>query len=193
MTDRHKPAKDSVRDRADFGGTDAILTGRSGDDPNDAAAESQSQSQSLGERLLRMNEVRQLVPPSQTSVTSSSVACLLPGSLNSITTPHLCLNCASQSRPESAAARDIKYSLQSSPRSLAQAHQITETPLTASTDDNLLCRHQEDSDDGLHGWPDPIAVECIQDDVCRLCLADPDLEAVIADCVDRYLLEARFK
>lgn len=46
---------------------------------------------------------------------------------------------------------------------------------------------EEEVDDGLDGWPDPSAVECIHDDVRTLCLADPNLEWVIACCVDEHL------
>lgn len=46
-----------------------------------------------------------------------------------------------------------------------------------------------DDDDGLQGWPDPSAVECIRDDVCRLCLTNPGLDEMIARCVSERWLE----
>lgn len=56
-------------------------------------------------------------------------------------------------------------------------------------DDKLdeLEEDEEEIDDGMDGWPHPSAVECIQDDVRRLCLTDPNLEWVIAGCVDEFL------
>ena len=63
------------------------------------------------------------------------------------------------------------------------------TPLTEWTPEDEKCELEEGEEmvDGMDGWPHPSAVACIQDDLRRLCLNKPDLERMIASCVDEYL------
>lgn len=65
------------------------------------------------------------------------------------------------------------------------------TPATDLTGDEIEGESQneeyEEYEEGLYGWPHPSAVECIVDDVCRLCLTEPNLEWMIACSVDEHL------
>lgn len=60
-----------------------------------------------------------------------------------------------------------------------------ETPLTDVEMEEVVDEYEYE-DPGMWGWPNSRAVECIQDDVCRLCFADPNLEWIIAQCVDEH-------
>lgn len=110
-----------------------------------------------------------------------------------------CSNCAPSKQHEQGSSEEATCCLASSmdeQGSLVVAQ--TETPLTEGFDEMFesegeLANEEGDDerdnevDEGLWGWPHPSAVECIRDDVCRLCLTDPDLERVIATCVDEHL------
>ncbi|SPO32361.1 uncharacterized protein UTRI_02918 [Ustilago trichophora] len=106
---------------------------------------------------------------------------------------HSCsLNCAHSSQHEPSGEQGTKDSLRCSLDSLASvcAEQM-ETPETDLKEDEMNSELQdgeyEEYEEGLYGWPHPSAVECIVDDVCRLCLTDPNLEWMIARSVDEHL------
>ncbi|CDS01990.1 hypothetical protein [Sporisorium scitamineum] len=166
------------------------------------ASQSESQSQSLGEKLLQLNQTR-LGQSLASAPGSSSFSLLSQGQhLNYRTPTESCLlHNAHPERVESSTTtpliEDARQMLSSSSGSLMGVYSgPVSTPLTEATElTNLADEHslfepseqEEAVDDGLSGWPDPSAVECIQDDVCRLCLTDSDLERVIERGVEEHL------
>lgn len=182
-TSDQRPAK---RERAERIGDPTRTNAVPGEDDKKLAEETPPTSQGLAEQLLQMAASRMLqscfVPPSIHSAVPIPGAVLASQSQSPPSKG--CANCAHMCQP--------LYPAQEGgngfpcPRQEEQAQ--TESPLT----DPMTCEPDDlEYNEGMHGWPHPSAVECIQDDVRRLCLMDPDLDSVIARCVDEYLQESR--
>ncbi|GAC98604.1 likely oxysterol-binding protein [Pseudozyma hubeiensis SY62] len=162
-------------------------------------AQPESQSQGLGEKLLQLNQTRERQPVEPVSASPQPSPSSGSQSLNAGSSSASCPNCAHPIRPHSsettACSPDAKASLVSDPDSATSlSPRQTQTLMTEVTDASMyeqVDEADEDFDDGLFGWPDPSAVECIQDDVRRLCLTHPCLDRMIAHCVDEYFREPR--
>ncbi|KAJ9478856.1 Anaphase-promoting complex subunit 1 [Pseudozyma hubeiensis] len=156
-----------------------------------------SQSQGLGEKLLQLNQIRGRRPVETVSAQLQSLPSPGSQSQNVGCLSASCPNCAHTIRPHSsetaASSSGAKFALNStSEHVLDLSLRQTQTPTTDMTDASVyeqVDEDDEDLDDGLYGWPDPSAIECIQDDVRRLCLTDPNLDHMIAHCVEEYFRE----
>lgn len=157
--------------------------------PDDA-----SQSQSLVEKLLQLQESQLCQPVARQPVADVSRLAAEVQGLRAGTSTASCSHCAHPNRCESSAtttASDATATNWDNSASVSQRH--VETPLTQTSDESVYEQDQADADDdqdiddGLQGWPDASAIECIQDDVCRLCLMAPHLDQIIAFHVDQHL------
>ncbi|SNX82084.1 uncharacterized protein MEPE_00790 [Melanopsichium pennsylvanicum] len=155
----------------------------------------ESQSQSLVEKLLQMAEIRFRQSLSQSSTHLDAPPASQPQSVDQSLAPTRCSTCsqAAQHRElhasqlQQGSSQDSRLVTGSSVHSLVHADVFAEgTPLTDVSDNEGTQSEREEIEVGLFGWPDPSAVECIQDDVRRLCLTDPNLEWIIARCVDEH-------
>ncbi|KAJ1044806.1 hypothetical protein NDA11_004434 [Ustilago hordei] len=150
------------------------------------------QSQSLADTLLQMAKTRidsqkteqacsTHTPPDNDRRLSSEQPSTAgyPNCAHSIR-PNFGSNDSFSSRPDSS--YDALFSSDVVRSMLAERE---DTPVTNVSAEESQ-QEEEHEDPGLWGWPNHRAVECIQDDVCRLCLADPNLEWIIARCVDEH-------
>ncbi|TKY86001.1 hypothetical protein EX895_004826 [Sporisorium graminicola] len=165
----------------------------------------ENQGQSLGEKLLQLQQSR-LGQPLAGPSTGGSFPLHSQGQDWNAQTPTACCSCcvhaerAENSNNNSTFTPTTEYSTAEFGSSLDnlvgvyQGQGQVSTPftepmeLTELTDvGEMHGKEEEDVDDGLYGWPDASAVECIIDDICSLCLRDSHLEWVIARCVDQHL------
>lgn len=141
--------------------------------------ESQTQSQGLGAKLLKLHETH-LAPALSQRYSSTPSTHASTHLVNPI--PPNCLPFPPPNLSYPPAPALPSNSIHSPP----QSRQLTVTaPPTSSTHQGTL----ERQDDALTGWPAPSAIESIRDDVCRLCLAHPLFERLIAQRVDQHLRE----
>ncbi|CBQ71171.1 conserved hypothetical protein [Sporisorium reilianum SRZ2] len=162
------------------------------------ASQPESQSQSLGEKLLQLNQTR-LNQPFAAPPTSDSLAFPPSAEPRTQTTPTAaCSHCTPREPFEHSTSENATpVSSSSSDNLIGSYHGQMSTPMTEPMETMRLgdggatlesSEAEEAVDDGFFGgWPDSSAVECIRDDVCTLCLTDPHLEWMIAQCVEEHL------
>nr|QBH67484.1 hypothetical protein UE_1418 [Ustilago esculenta] len=148
----------------------------------------ETQSQSLIDKLLQLAETRLRHSLPQPSIRCNIAASLGTHSSGEHSSPTGCSNCSRPVQHQQGNPKDGQEFCLLSSNNLESADVgPLETPPTIVTQDDLPESVDEEHEEGLHGWPDPSAVECIQDDVRRLCLTDPKLEWLIASCVEQHL------
>lgn len=165
----------------------------------------ENQGQSLGEKLLQLQQSRLGQPLAGPSTGGSFPLHSQEQDWNAQTPTACCSCCVHAERAEnsnniSTFTPTTEYSTAEFGSSLDnlvgiyQGQGQVSTPftepmeLTEPTDVGEMHGEEEEGvDDGLYGWPDASAVECIIDDICSLCLRDSHLEWVIARCVDQHL------
>ena len=169
----------------------ATIVTPSDDKPSAEESQIDSQSQSLIDKILQLTEAKLRHSLSHSPACCNPVQSSSTQSPNDRRPPLGCSSCASSLKREHGSSElDHGYP----PSSFSAAPM--ETPPTLLTDEHTLESEEEEEehedeedsqDEALFGWPDPSAVECIRDDVDRLCLSNPNLDWMIARCVDEHL------